>query len=208
MRKLIATCLTLVLAAAAAGVAVAGKLPTDASMVCPIKVGQSLPPLEVMDIDGAPVKLNDVVAQKPTILVFYRGSWCPYCNTHLAELRNVEADLKKLGYQIVALSPDLPENLKKSVDKNELEYSLLSDSKIAVAKALGLAFELDSETYAKYLGYGINLEEASGEKHHALPVPAAIVLDTNGVVKFTFASPDYKVRINSKLLLAAAESSL
>jgi len=202
------TTVVLLLAAILPAAKAAQELATDAKDVCPIKVGEMVPPLSAKDIDGRDFDLNKSIAQKPTILIFYRGSWCPYCNTHLGELKSIEDDLKKLGYQIIAISPDLPENLKKSVDKNDLEYQLLSDSKIAVAQALGLAFQVDDATYTKYMGYGINLEQASGEKHHALPVPAAIIVDTKGKVRFAFVSPDYTVRIDSRLLLAAAESSI
>lgn len=183
-------------------------VPEDAANVCPIKVGQSLPSLTLQDIDGKDFNLNQSIAKKPTVLVFYRGGWCPYCNVHLGELKTIEDSLKKLGYQIIAVSPDLPKNLQASMDKNEITYNLLSDSKATAVKSLGLAFKVDAETYKKYLGYDINLEEASGEKHHILPVPAAIITDTSGKVRFSFHSPDYKVRIDTDVLLAAAKSAL
>ncbi len=187
----------------------AGKaVPASASDTCPIKVGESIPALTLSGLDAKPVDLNALVAKKPTVLIFYRGSWCPYCNTHLGELQTVEGDLKALGYQVVAVSPDLPKNLKTSVAKNDLSYTLLSDSQVTAAKALGLAFRLDDETYKTYLNYDINLEKASGEKHHVLPIPAAIVLDTEGTVQFVFSSPDYKVRVNKEVLLAAAKAAV
>ena len=123
----------------------------DPTKVCPIKVGQSLPALSLQDIEGKKFDLNAAVAKKPTILIFYRGSWCPYCNTHLGELKTVEGDLKSLGYQIIAVSPDLPKNLKKSVEKNNLSYQLVSDSKAEAAKALGLAFHVDDKLNEIYL---------------------------------------------------------
>lgn len=184
------------------------QLPDTASAVCPIKVGETLPPLLLQGLDGKDVNLGESVAGQPSILIFYRGSWCPYCNVHLGELKTIEAELKQLGYAIIAVSPDLPANLKKSVDKNKLDYRLLSDSKATAAKALGLAYRVDDALYQKLLGYEINLEAASGEQHHILPVPAAIVLDKKGTVKFVFASPDYKVRVDTELLLAAAKSAL
>lgn len=183
-------------------------VPGKASDINPIKVGQSLPELVLTDVDGKAFHLNKVVAKKPTVLIFYRGSWCPYCNAHLGELKNIEQSLLDLGYQIIAVSPDLPINLKKSIDKNELKYTLLSDSKAEAVKALGLAFTVDAATYKKYLDHNINLEEASGEKHHILPAPAAMVLNQEGVVQFIFVSPDYKVRVKNRVLLVAAEEAL
>lgn len=183
-------------------------LPLTAENTCPIKVGQSLPDLTLHDIEGKAFDLNMAVAKKPTVLIFYRGGWCPYCNVHLADLRKIEGDLKEMGYQMLAISPDLPVNLKKSIEEHGLGYTLISDSKAVAATALGLAFKVDAKTYEKYLSFNINLEKASGETHHALPIPAAILLDTTGMVKFVFAGPDYKTRIDNDVLLAAAKSAL
>ncbi len=116
--------------------------------------------------------------------------------------------MKKIGYQVIAVSPDLPKNLKKSVKKNDLTYRLVSDNKAEAAKALGLAFRVDDKLNEVYKSYKIDLQKASGESHRLLPVPAAILLDQKGVVQFIFFAPDYKVRIQPKVLLAAAESAL
>lgn len=183
-------------------------VPTSAEKVCPIKIGQSIPSLSLQDVKGKPYNLNKAIAAKPTVLIFYRGSWCPYCNTHLGELKTIEADLQALGYQIIAVSPDLPKNLESSVKKNALEYTLVSDTKATAAKALGLAFTVDTKTYNMLLNYDIDLEAASGETHHILPTPAALVLDTHGKVRFSFVSPDYKVRVEPSVLLAAAKAAV
>lgn len=176
--------------------------------VCPIKVGETLPDVSLQGIDGKPVSLKALVKGAPSILIFYRGSWCPYCNTQLGELKTKEAELKKMGYQILAISPDLPENLEKSVSKNDLTYRLLSDSKATLATAMGLAFKVDDKTHEMLLGYNIDLEKASGEKHRILPVPAAIVVGKDSVVDFIYFSPDYKVRVAPDVLVAAAKAAL
>lgn len=205
--KFYAAAAAVVLSALAAAASVAA-VPSDAADVCPIKVGQSLPDLMLRDVEGKTFDLNKAVAKQPTILVFYRGGWCPYCNVHLGELQTIESQLKDLGYQVLAISPDLPSNLKSSVSENKLSYTLLSDANANAIKALGIGFKVDDVTLEKYLGYGINLEKASGESHHILPVPAAIVMGTDGKTEFVFTSPDYKVRVNTKVLLAAAESAV
>ncbi len=179
-------------------------VPKSPGDVCPIKVGQTLPYAQITSIEGKTIELTSVVEKKPSILIFYRGSWCPYCNLHLGELKTVEKELKDMGYQIVAISPDLPANLTKAVNKHTLTYDLYSDSKAEAAKALGLAFEQQSNKKS-FLSL---LEGASGEPHHILPVPAAIVIDKKGVVKFVFHSPDYTVRVDKEVLLVAAKSAL
>ena len=120
----------------------------------------------------------------------------------------IEPALLELGYQIIAISADRPEVLQQSQQKHNPNYLLLSDSSMQGAKALGIAWKADAATLKKLQGFGIDIEQASGEKHHILPVPAAYVLGTDGVIKFAYINPDHKVRVPSAVLLTAAQEAL
>ena len=183
-------------------------IPTDANDIRPILVSQTIPDVTLTDINGKSVSLKQLTQKQPTLLIFYRGSWCPYCNAHLGQLAKIEPQLIKMGIQIVAISPDKPDFLRKSIEKHSLQYTLLSDSKMKAARAFGLAYQLAPKTVEKYRGYGIDLEKQSGESHYMLPVPAALLITTKGTVTFSFVAPNYKVRADSKVLLAAAEHLL
>ncbi|NBB79965.1 MAG: redoxin domain-containing protein [Verrucomicrobia bacterium] len=183
--------------------------PNDAREVNPIEVGASIPAVSLTRADGSKVTLHDLTDESPAILIFYRGGWCPYCNRHLAALREIESDLRELGYRIHAISPDRPEAVARTVAKSEGEfnYTLYSDASAAVAKAFGLAFKVDAETYEKLMGYGIDLEAASGQEHHLLPVPAVYIVDTAGRVRFRYFDPNYKERLSAEALLNAAKAA-
>ena len=75
------------------------------------------------------------------------------------------------------------------------------------ARAFGVAFEVDAAMLEKFKSFGINLQQASGESHTMLPVPAAYVFSTDGVVKFKYYNTDYKVRVEPEALLAAARKA-
>lgn len=167
----------------------------------PLEKGASIPELTLRTVKGEAFDVNQAVASKPAVLIFYRGGWCPYCTRHLAALQEVESKIKAVGYQILAISPDRPEKLQETLDEKELGYTLLSDSDMAAAKAFGLAFVVDKETREKYKGYGIDLVEASGQKHYMLPVPAVYVVDRAGKITYVFAEEDYKVRLEPSKLL-------
>lgn len=186
----------------------AGEVAQSADEINPILVGAKIPEVTLKNTQGKAVKLNELIKAKPTVLIVYRGGWCPYCNTHLADLRKIENELNSLGFQILAVSPDQPQYLNETATKNKLGYKLLSDSGMAVAKALGLAFKVDEPTLTKYEEYGIDLEKVSGHSHNLLPVPAAILVNTMGEVTFTFIAPDYKIRLDNNVLLAAAKAQL
>lgn len=181
---------------------------SSAEEVCPVLEGMKIHDAVVKTVDGKEISLHDVISKKPTVLIFYRGGWCPYCNLQLGQLQEIEKPLLEMGYQIVAISADKPEKLKESVQKKAINYTLLSDSTMLAAQVFGIAFHLDDETVEKYKKFGLDIEEASGEKHHILPVPAAFVLKTDGTIVFSYVNPDYKVRVQPEALLAAAKAGL
>ena len=195
--------LSLMLASAPA---FAADLASAPDQVRPILLGSKLPDVPLRTVAGQPTTLARQVAGKPAILVFYRGGWCPYCNLQLSELRLIEAQAKALGYQMIAISPDRPEELSKTLGKEALTYTLLSDSKADALKAFGIGFRLDDVTYLKYKAYGIDLETASGEKGRALPVPTVYIVDAEGVLQFGYSHPDYTIRIPGPVILAAAQA--
>lgn len=180
----------------------------SAEDVCPIKVGTSIPRVLLRSVDGTEVNLREEVTKKPTVLIFYRGGWCAYCNRQMSQLKEVEGALLDLGYQLIAISPDRPEKLRETLDRYEFRYALFSDSKAEAIKAFGLAFRVSQQTLDRYKTINIDLEDASGESHHVLPVPAAFIVGSDGVIKYSYVNPDYRVRIDPGVLLAAAEAAL
>ena len=127
----------------------------------------------------------------------------------MGQLQSVTDELTELGYKIIAISPDTPANLD-SVKKDQTEgaYTLLSDSKMKAGGAFGVAFRLDNEANVKLQGYGIDLEQASGEKHHLLPVPSIFLTDDKGKIAFQHVDPNYRVRLSPEVLLAAAKAAV
>ncbi len=172
-----------------------------------LKKGDTLPEVSVADTNGKPEGLRAIVARKPTVLIFYRGGWCPYCNVHLGKLQTIEKQVLSAGYQIIAVSPDRPEELRKTIEKHTLTYSLYSDSSMAAAKAFGLAFTVSGGTRFTYRLAGINLEKSSGQEHHMLPVPAVFLVGTDGVIRFAHSDPDYKVRLDPEKILEVIETT-
>ncbi|GAB3023533.1 peroxiredoxin-like family protein [Spirosoma pulveris] len=182
---------------------VADTIPQKPEDISPLLIGETIPDVHLQSVDGKSVSLSGEVARKPTVLVFYRGGWCPYCSRQLAELRLLEPDLAKMGYQLIAVSTDSPASLKSTLDKTELTYTLLSDADVTAAKAFGIAFKAP-------VSYSSTLEKGSGGKNieKLLPVPAVFLLNQQGVIKFEYINPNFKERMSAKLLKAAAEASL
>lgn len=186
-------------------IGVAGQqVPDDAREVRPLAVGDRAPGFEAREPDGSDYRFNPSSLSRPTLLIFYRGGWCPYCNQHLAELRHAVPRLKDAGYEVLFLSADRPEVLRSSLDEPEIPYRLLSDAAMRVARAFGVAFRVDDVTAERYREMGIDLEEASGYDHQQLPVPSVFLVDADGFIRFHHVNPDYKERLSASDLLRAA----
>ncbi|PWJ43692.1 peroxiredoxin-like family protein [Sediminitomix flava] len=179
-----------------------------ANDINPLLIGQNIPEVLLKTADNKEVSLIDMVKKQPTVIVFYRGGWCPYCNKQLSGLGKISADLVEMGYQILAISPDKPENLQVTFEKHKMTYTLLSDSKMDAARKFGIAFQVDDATLEKYKSYNIDLVDASGNSHNQLPVPSVFFVDKTGEIKFEYVNPDYSVRISDSLLMSAAKSLL
>lgn len=98
--------------------------------------------------------------------------------------------------------------LQGSLDQHDLGFRLLSDSSMTAAVQFGLAWQMPQSLVEKYSTYGIDLDAASGQAHHILPVPAVFVVGTDGVVRYQYVNPDHRVRLDAKVLLAAAKAQM
>ena len=179
-------------------------VPMNANEAKPLGKGAMVPSVTLQTLDGNSKSLKSIIGNKPTVVVFYRGGWCPFCNVQLAELgQNLQAIHAK-GYQVIGISPDLPANLKATVGKNKLEFPLYSDAKAEALRKFRVAFKVDDVTFSTYKEkYNLDLEKWSGENHHILPVPSVYVIDAKGTIKFSYSNPDYRVRLKAPALLAA-----
>lgn len=167
--------------------------------ISPLLYGEKIPQAALPDASGKAVELLETVATKPTVLVFYRGGWCPYCSVQLAGLQEAMPELEKLGYQLLAISTDSPEALRESAVKENLGYTLLSDADLQVAKQFGIAYKAPE-------AYWSMLPKTTGGKNTdlLLPVPSVFIVDQTGVIQFEYINPNIKQRLSAALLLAAA----
>ena len=105
-----------------------------------------------------------------------------------------------MGYQIIAISPDSPENLVATSEKNDLNYFLYSDADGIFSKAMGIAFKAPERNLEKLFRY------SDGANTGYLPVPSVFITDTSGLILFEYINPNYKTRMSSRLLIAVLQN--
>lgn len=172
------------------------QLPGQAEDISPLLIGETFPSAQLASVEDDVIDLQKVLAEKPSVIIFYRGGWCPYCTRHLSAVGQSEVEILEKGYQIIAISPDSPEKLAATYDKEGIKYQLLSDADGSLAKSIGIAFQAP-EKYADHLS-----KHSDGKNSGFLPVPSVFVLDQSGKILFEHIDPNYKSRLEADLLLA------
>ena len=159
-----------------------------------LRTGATLPAGTLINQDNHRVELHTLLQQGPLIIKFYRGGWCPYCNLELKAYLDLLPEIKGLGGNVVAITPELPDSTEKTIDKNGLTFDVLTDRGGEYAKQLGIVFTLPEILRPVYDYFNLDLEQYNGTGGFELPLPAVYVVDTNGKVIYDFVEIDYTKR--------------
>lgn len=186
------------------------ELPASADKTNPLKTGDRAPAFTVRNVAGEDHRFDPEALARPTVLISFRGGWCPYCNMHLSELRSVIPGIREMGYDVLFLSNDRPDQLYSGLaretreDISALDYTILSDANLEAARAFGTAFRT-SQGLQDYLdGKERDYEDSSIDKFKALSVPFVYVVDRSGMIVYDFVEADYKVRLSADELRSVA----
>jgi peroxiredoxin len=171
-----------------------------------LKSGDQFPRIELTDQLGRATDLDMLISRQALVVTFYRGGWCPYCNLELRAYREVLPEINKLGAQLVAISPETPDNTLSTAEKNDLTFTVLSDAKGKLADALGIHFELSPALRAYFMRAGLDLPARNGDDRWSLPMPATYVVEQGGRIAFAHVDPDYRKRIDPSAAVQALRS--
>jgi peroxiredoxin len=172
------------------------------------KIGDKAKNFKLKDFNGNEIELYDVLKEKAVVLLFYRGSWCPYCNLELKEYKDYYQQFINEGLQILAISPEQPSFTQRFQNKNFFPFPLLFDKKNKLASEYHLTFTLDPELVPIYKQFGIDVGLRNGDGKWEMPVPVTMIISKDKVIKYVFADVDYKNRAEPDSVLAVAKARL
>ncbi|HTU78657.1 MAG TPA: peroxiredoxin-like family protein [Solirubrobacteraceae bacterium] len=171
-----------------------------------VAVGDKLAPFTMPDATGQARTLDELTVDGPAVIVFYRGGWCPYCNL---TLRTYERDLlpQLSGYsaRLVAISPETPDASLSTQERDELTYTVLSDTGAHLAEALGITFDPSEEGLAAQRTLGVDIRTTREDGGTRLPMPTVLIVDRDHTVRFADIHPDYTGRTEVPEILAALD---
>jgi len=177
----------------------------------PLQVGQNAPLFVVRTVDNEAIVFDPRKLDRPAVLITFRGGWCPFCNMHLSELKDIVSDIDALGVDVLFLSGDRPDLLYSTLsretqeDIDGLDYTILSDADAQAAIALGIAFKASQATIDRRYEKQQDIADSSMLRHGVLPVPSVFAIGRDGVIGYVYSNPDYKVRLPADELLAVAK---
>jgi peroxiredoxin len=168
-----------------------------------VQDGEDAPDFALPGPDNQVVRLCDELSRGPVVLIFYRGGWCPYCNLALRAFQQALPALAQAGAGLIAVSPESPDRVMTTREKNALGFHVLSDRGNEVARRYGLVFEMPAAVRAVYRARDLDLGEINADGRWELPIPAGFVIGSNGIILRAHLDPDYRSRLEPADALAA-----
>lgn len=168
-----------------------------------LKVGDKAPAFALKDSTGKIVDSKNLRKKDNLVLVFYRGSWCPFCNTYLRALQKHLTDIEAAGGKLVAISVENHDASMAVAKKNEVAFTVLSDPQLTTARKFGIVFQLSAETDKQYKGYGLDIAKHNQMEKPELPLAATFVVNKKGKIVYAFVETDYKKRAEPDAIIEA-----
>jgi len=158
-------------------------------------INSKAPDFSATDQYGKEIRLKNVLKDSLVALIFYCGEWCPYCNKQLKKLEDSLQLIKEKGARLIAITPEKPEFISKTIEKTKASYPLIYDKEMKIMKAYRVAFEVDERTISRYKNADIDLATANGQKEKVyLPVPAVYIISKEGTILYRYFDFDHKKR--------------
>ncbi len=169
-------------------------MPADASLprnekklinrqINPLSAGKLLPDIKLKSASGHSFNITSFCQGQPSLLFYYRGTWCPYGSLMLKKLREIESRILKLGYQIIAVSPSSYLDIADQSKSLDAGFIMLSDDSLRAARFLGIAYLLDSASIKYYHHAGASIPRINSTGSEAMTVPALFWLDEKATIQ-------------------------
>ena len=146
------------------------------------------------NIKGEKISLSSQKG-KWIVLVFYRGNWCPMCNTQIANLANDYPKFQEINAEIIAISTDTPEKAAKTQEKSHSLFPILLDEKGEVVQLYGVLVEKREWKDMPALMHG--------KKTGTYAMPAVFIVDPQGVLRYSYVGRSFTDRPSNENLLKA-----
>lgn len=166
-----------------------------------LEVGDQAPDFTLKGTLDDEIQLSHELAKGPVILSFYRGGWCPFCNRQLQAYQEILPRFTDLGAQLIAVSPQIPDNTLSETEKEQLTFHVASDIEGRVASLYNVLYEVTDSLKSLYQSMGRNIGEYNGMDRWVLPITATFIIDSTGRIRFSHTDPNFMRRLEPELIV-------
>ncbi|MDX1461241.1 MAG: redoxin domain-containing protein [Xanthomonadales bacterium] len=159
-----------------------------------VQTGKPLPEFELLDENDQPVHSQEFIGT-PTVLIFIRGNWCPFCTAQVRETAASYRKIEQLGAQVTLISNQDKEKMEALARKFDAPLRFMRDPGLHAAVALGIIDAGGTVAGLGWLGY-----EADAIR------PAVIVTDAAGIVRYSSVTSNYRIRPEPEEFIQVLES--
>ncbi len=124
----------------------------------------------------------------------------------LDALKKATEEFKALGATFIAISPQLQSFNREFREEKKLTFEILSDPGNEVAQRYGIKYKLPEDLREVYLQFNIDLPKYNGDDSWTLPLPARLVIDQEGIIRYAAINADYTVRPDPEETIAALKN--
>lgn len=172
-----------------------------------VSVGDPAPAFSLPNATGTLINSSNLLKKGSLVLTFYRGEWCPYCNLYLNQLQRALETITANNASLVAISPQKPDNSLSIKEKNNLQFSVLSDVGNRVAKQYVQVFKYGDAPLKAMADLGYDFDSFYSEQNRELPVPATFIIKPNGTISFAQSEGgDYRERVDIAAIISSLQS--
>ncbi|MBA2765279.1 MAG: peroxiredoxin family protein [Thermoleophilaceae bacterium] len=155
-----------------------------------LELGTILPAdLPFSEHGRGPITANDLLG-RPTVLMFYRGNWCPLCMAQIGEIAERWREVEALGAQVALVSPQHDDQTRALAARHDVSFRYLRDEDLRAAERLGIVHP--NGTPAGIVGY-------DGDT----VLPTVVITDAEGRIVYADQTDNYRVRPTPDTVLAA-----
>lgn len=131
-----------------------------------VKIGDKIPSFSIRDYDGIELESDDLIGS-PFVLYFYPKDDTPGCTAEACSFRDSMNFFDDLDTIVLGVSADDAESHRKFIEKNHLNFTLLCDDHMVVAKKFGAV-----------------QEKVSGDKNTLGILRSTFVIDASGTIRW------------------------
>lgn len=146
----------------------------------PPNIGDQIPyDLAAFDQDGELQDFDTLKGERGLVIFFVRSlDWCPYCQNQIMEVNEEKSRFTKAGYNVISISYDPVETLKRFSNQRDIQLTMLSDPDSKIIQEFGI----------------LNQSQEPGSRFYGIPYPTIYVVNTDGVINEILAEEGYKNR--------------